>query len=219
VLRESGLTTGEATLYVEVTRGVSPRAHAFPAKPVSPTVFVMANPMKSSEEQRATGVSVITVEDVRWLRCNIKTVQLLPNVLAKQAATERGAYEAVLVRSGVVTEGSHTNLFGVVNGEIRTHPLSNLILPGVTRAVVLELAHELGLTVREEAFRESELMTADELFLTGTTTDVMPIVRVNERTIGSGRPGPMTLRLHEALRAHMEESLAAPARRVASSRG
>lgn len=219
VLRESGLTTGEATLYVEVTRGVSPRAHAFPAKPVEPTVFVMANPMKSSDVQRATGVSVITVEDVRWLRCNIKTVQLLPNVLAKQAATEKGAYEAVLVRSGIVTEGSHTNLFGVFNGEIRTHPLSNLILPGVTRAVVLELAHELGLTVREEAMRESELASADELFLTGTTTDVMPIVRVNEKTIGSGRPGPTALRLNEALRAHMDESLAAPARRVASSRG
>lgn len=219
VLSESGLMDGEATLYVEVTRGTAPRTHAFPAAATSPTVFVMANRFSPPHTIRAAGATAITTQDVRWLRCDIKTIQLLPNVLAKQAAAEAGAIEAILVRDGIVTEGSHTNVVAVIGGELWTHPLTNLVLPGVTRAVVLDIAKKLDVRVREEAFTEAELLTADEVFLVGTTTDVMPIVRVNDRAIGTGKPGAVTMRLYEAFRNHMEESIAASDRGVGVIRG
>jgi D-alanine transaminase len=179
----------------------------------------MANRFTPPHAVRAAGAAAITAPDVRWLRCDIKTIQLLPNVLAKQTATEAGAIEAILVRDGIVTEGSHTNVVAVIGGELWTHPLTNLVLPGVTRAVVLEIARTIGIRVREEAITEAELLAADEVFLVGTTTDVMPIVRVNDRPIGSGKPGAVTVRLYEAFRAHMDESIAASDRGVGVVRG
>jgi D-alanine transaminase len=204
VLRENGHTTGEGTVYVEVTRGVAPRAHAFPAAGTKATAFLMTNAFTPPHELRAKGASAITAPDIRWLRCDIKTIQLLPNVMAKQAATERGATECVLIRDGKVTEGSHANVIAVVKGEIRTHPLTNLILPGITRALVLEIAHKLGVPVREEALTEAELRHVDELFIAGTTTDLMPIVRLNDNPVGAGVPGPVTMRLYEELRARLD---------------
>lgn len=214
ILDESGLGEGEATLYVEVTRGVAPRTHVFPAAATPPTVFVMANRFTPPQEQRTRGAAAVTQADVRWLRCDLKTIQLLPNVMAKQAAQERGAIEALLVRDGMVTEGSHTNVMAVIGGVVRTHPLGNLVLPGVTRAVVLELARTLGIPAVEQAFSERELLAADEVFLVGTTTDIMPIVKVNDEPIGDGRPGAVTLRLYDAFRAYMDSAIAA-----ASDRG
>jgi D-alanine transaminase len=212
LLAESGLVDGEATLYVEVTRGVAPRAHQFPAAGTTPTVFAMVNRFVPPDDARARGANAITAPDIRWLRCDIKTIQLLPNVMAKQAAAERGAIEAIMVRDGVVTEGSHANVLGVIDGEIRTHPLGNLILPGITRAVVLEIAHALAIPVREEAFTERDIARLDECFLAGTTSDVMPIVRVDDRPIGAGRPGPITMRLFREFRSHLDAScVAAPA--------
>jgi D-alanine transaminase len=218
ILTENGLLEGEATLYVEITRGVAPRTHAFPPANTVPTVFVMANKFAPPNDLRAKGASAITMADIRWLRCNIKTIQLLPNVFAKQAAAEKGAMDAFMIRDGMVTEGSHANVLGVFDGVIRTHPLNHLILPGITRAVVLELAASLGIPVREEAFSADEIAKADELFLAGTTADVMPIVRVDDRAVGDGTPGPITRRLYEAFRAYMDESIAAD-RGVAASRG
>jgi len=209
VLSESGLMEGEAALYLEVTRGAAPRAHAFPAAGTAPTVFVMANRITPADALRERGAAAITMPDIRWLRCDIKTIQLLPNVLAKQAAVERGATEAILIRDGVVTEGSHANVLGVFDGVLRTHPLNNLILPGITRGLVLELARSLDISVEERAFSEQELFEADELFIAGTTTDVMPIVRVNDRVIGAGVPGETTKRLSREYRALMDESVAA----------
>jgi D-alanine transaminase len=209
VLRESGLLEGEAALYVEVTRGAAPRAHAFPAAGTPPTVFVMANRVMPADALREQGAAAITVPDIRWLRCDIKTIQLLPNVLAKQAAAERGATEAIMIRDGMVTEGSHANVMAVFNGVLRTHPLGNLVLPGITREVVLHLARSLGIAVTERAFTKEELYSAEELFITGTTTDVMPIVRVDDRPIGAGVPGAMTTQLSRALRASMDESVVA----------
>jgi D-alanine transaminase len=204
LLRENDLTTGEASLYLEVTRGAAPRTHQFPAPGTRPTVFVMTNRFTPPEELRARGATAITGPDVRWLRCDIKTVQLLPNVFAKQAAAEQGATECVLIRDGVVTEGSHANVFGVFDGVLRTHPLSNLILPGITRALVLEMARDLGIPAEEQAIDELELSAADELFLAGTTTDIMPIVRLNDRHVGTGSPGEITQRLYKELRAHLD---------------
>jgi D-alanine transaminase len=206
---DNELTEGEGTLYLEITRGVAPRAHQFPPAGTAPTVFAMARPFVPPEDARAKGVSAVTVPDIRWLRCDIKTIQLLPNVMAKQAAAERGAFEAILIRDGVVTEGSHANVLAVVGGEIRTHPTNNLILPGITRAVVLEIARSIGIPVREEAITQNELSRVDELFLAGTTADVMPIVRVDDQMIGAGTPGPIALRLQRELRAHIDATCAA----------
>jgi D-alanine transaminase len=209
LLTESGLLDGEATLYVEITRGAAPRTHNFPPAGTKPTVFATVNRFTPPEELRARGAAAITMPDIRWLRCDIKTVQLLPNVLAKQAAVEAGATEAWLIRDGVVTEGSHANVLGVLDGAIRTHPTNNLILPGITRSVVLELARAAGIPVVEEAFGERDIANLEEAFLAGTTTDIMPIVRVDDRVIGDGAPGPITRRLHTAFRAHLDASCAA----------
>ena len=209
LITENGLADGEGTLYLEITRGVAPRAHHFPPAGTVPTVFAMARPFVPPEELRAKGVTAVTVPDIRWLRCDIKSIQLLPNVMAKQAASERGAFEAILVRDGVVTEGSHANVVGVIGGEIRTHPTNNLILPGITRAVVLELARSVGIPVREEPFLASEISRLDELFIAGTTADVMPIVRVDDQIIGGGVPGPIARRLQRELRAHIDATCAA----------
>ncbi len=204
LLASGGLQDGEATLYLEITRGVAPRAHAFPAAGTAPTVFMMANRFVPPNEVRTRGAAAITVEDIRWLRCDIKTIQLLPNVLAKQAAAERGAMEAIMVRHGIVTEGSHANVIGVLDGIIRTHPTTNLILPGVTRAVVLDIARRLGIPVSETALQERDLSRLEELFIVGTTGDVMPIVRLNDQPVASGRPGPIARQLYSEFRAHMD---------------
>lgn len=209
LLAESDLTEGEATLYVEVTRGAAPRTHQFPANVTTPTIYMTVNRFTPAEELRARGAAAITIPDIRWLRCDIKSLQLLPNVLGKQAAVERGAVDALMVRDGMVTEGSHANFMGVVGGVIRTHPTNHLILPGITRAVVLEIAAGLGVPVVEEPIGESELARLDEAFLTGTTTDVMPIVRMNDRPIGTGTPGPITSRLVTEFRAYLDAACGA----------
>jgi D-alanine transaminase len=209
LLTESGLTEGEATLYVEITRGVAPRTHQFPTASVLPTVYATVNRFVPADEIRARGASCITVPDVRWLRCDIKTIQLLPNVLARQAAAERGALEAIMIRDGVVTEGSHTNVAGVLDGVIRTHPTNHLVLPGVTRAIVLDLARSLGLGVSEQPIEERDLGRLDELFLVGTTTDVMPIVRLNDQPVGTGAIGPVVTKLVRAFREYLDAACAA----------
>jgi D-alanine transaminase len=214
LLRENGLAEAEATLYVEITRGTAPRTHYFPPASTSPTLLVMASPFTPSPA-RFTGTSVITQPDVRWLRCDLKTVQLLPNVLARQAATEAGASEAIFVRDGVITEGTHTTVFGVLDGVLQTHPASHLVLPGVTRDVIAELAREIGVEVREKAITVSDLPHVTELFLTGTTTDVTPVVSVDQCQIADGAPGPIARALLERLLDRMGVSMAA----VAASRG
>jgi len=206
LLASGGLESGEATVYVEITRGAAPRSHQFPAAGTPPTVFMMANRFVPPDELRTRGASAITVDDVRWLRCDIKTIQLLPNVLAKQAAAERGAMEAIMVRDGIITEGSHANIIGVLDGVIRTHPTNHLIFPGVTRAVVLDIARRLGMPVSETAFRERDLPRLDELFIVGTTGDVMPIVRLNDRPVASGSPGPIARALYAEFRAYLDAS-------------
>jgi D-alanine transaminase len=142
----------------------------------------------------------MTLADERWARCDLKTVSLLPNVLAKQAAHERGAFEAVLVRDGWVTEGSASNLFLVYNGELVTPIADNRILPGITRAHVLQLAERLGIMARERNVREDELALADELFFTSTSVEVLGVAELDGRVLGA--PGPVTRRLAEALAAH-----------------
>lgn len=188
-------TIDDGTLYVQVSRGVAPRNHLFP-EGVDPTVFMVARALPRAEKSvREAGVACITVPDIRWLRCDIKSICLLPNVLAKQQAKEAGAFEAIFVRDGVLTEGTSSNLFGVRNGALVTHPAGEHILEGITRRLVIRLAALEGIPVEEESLTEDGLDSLDELFLSGTTTEVRPIVTVDGRPIGSGRPGDVTRRI------------------------
>ena len=203
LLRDNGLVHGEAFLYLAVTRGAAPRTHAFPPAGTPPTVFVSATPFSRRSEQRRHGGKAITFEDLRWSRCDWKTLNLLGSVLARQAATEAGAFEAILVRDGVVTEGAASTVFAVVDGVVRTHPLSRRILPGVTRAVVIDCARELGIALDETAVTEAELRRAAEIFLCGTMTDVTPVVVLDGSPIAGGAPGPIAVRLGDALDARL----------------
>ena len=199
LISENALTSGEGTVYLQITRGAAPRTHYFPSASTSPTVFLSTSTFTPNTAQREAGATAVTYPDIRWSRCDLKTVNLLGAVLAKQHAVAAGSLEAVFIRDGVVTEGSHTNVFGVLDGELRTYPRSNYILPGITRDVVLELAVEEGVNVREVPILQQEIGRLDELFVTGTTSDVTPIVQLDGRPIGSGKPGPITRQLGAAL--------------------
>jgi D-alanine transaminase len=203
LLAQNCLLEGEATVYVQITRGAAMRTHHFPLATTPPTAYLSTARFLPPYELREQGAAAITYPDIRWMRCDLKTVNLLPNVLAKQHAVAVGATEAIFVREGVITEGSSTNAFGVIRGEIRTYPRCNYILPGVTREVIIELAAELGLPVRESPIKMAEIGRLDELFVTGTTTDVLPIVQLDGRPVGDGRPGPITRALQEALMARI----------------
>lgn len=203
LIRRNGLETSDAVLYLQVTRGAAPRTHHFPEDPVEPTVFVAVRPFSASVDP-AVGVSAITAPDHRWTRCDVKSVALLPNCLAAQEAHERGAYEAVLVRDGVALEGTRTSFFAVIEGEVRTAPLSNYILPSVSRAVALELCREADIPYSELPVLLEELRRADELFLAGTTTEILPIVELDGRAVAGGTPGPVSRRLVELFRARVE---------------
>ena len=212
LLGHNDITSGEGTVYLQITRGAAPRTHHFPPAGTPCTVFLSAQRFTVPHDKRATGIAVITYPDIRWSRCDIKTVNLLAAVMAKQQAVDEGVFEALFVRESAVTEGSHTNVFGVIDGELRTYPASNLILGGVTRDVVLELARELGLPVSETPFHIHHVKDLQECFLTGTTTDVMPVVQFDGAPVGSGKPGKMTMVLYEALAARLYGAVAAGSR-------
>ncbi len=188
----------DSILYYQVTRGAAPRKHTFPVPPVSPTVMILISTAPDSTEMRTNGVAAITVPEFRWSRCDIKAIGLLGSVLAVQQAKEKGAEEAIFVRDGVVTEGTHTNVLAVFNGHIQTHPLGHFILPGVTRGVVMELCGKLGISFKEHAFGAEELKRASEIIITGTNKEITPIVRLDGTPVGNGTPGPVTRRLQAA---------------------
>lgn len=189
----------DATVYIQITRGApSIRKHIFPDGDISPTVYACGSSFQPPDEEWEKGTRILLLPDIRWTRCDIKSVALLPNALANQQAKENGAGEAVLVRDGVITEGTHTNFCAVFDGELVTYPESNYILSGITRKVVLELCRELGILVREFPIFQSELDKADECMLVGTTTEVMPVVQVNDRMVRDGKPGPVTRKLQQA---------------------
>lgn len=201
LLEENGLMQGHAIVYLEVTRGsVSPRTHHFPPAGTPPTVFASAAAFTPFDGQRITGVPVILAPDERWARCDIKSVNLLPNAMAKQLAVDAGAWETVFVRDGTITEGTSSNVFAVIAGELRTHPATHAILGGVTRDVTLATAKTLGIPIAERAFTVAELEGAEEAFLTSTTNDVMPVVRVDGTRVGTGEPGPVTRRIGDEVR-------------------
>jgi len=190
-----------ALVYIQVTRGVAPRNHLFPA-PETPAALVMTArrfDLDASDERARVGVSVITQPDIRWGRVDIKSVSLLPNVLAKQAAFEAGAAEALLVKDGKITEGSSSNAWIVdQSGAIITHPKGEDILGGITRETAIACARDLQIKIEERPFTVEEAMQAKEAFITAATVLVMPVVAIDGRQIGDGAPGPIAGRLREA---------------------
>lgn len=187
----------EGLVYLQVTRGVAERDFAFPAA-ATPTCFAYARKKSLRRDPHAAGIALHTVEDIRWARRDIKSVAMLAQVLAKQAAKAAGAYEALMHEAGVVTEGGSSTVWIVQDGTVSTRPLSHAILAGITRDVALELLAEAGVTTVERAFTLDEVRAADECFITSATTFVLPVTRLDDVTIGGGAPGPVALRLREA---------------------
>lgn len=210
LLQENDLTAGDATVYLQVTRGAAPRRHRFPEQDTPPTVYAAARRFQPYAKELAEGGAAILVPDQRWARCDIKSIGLLANAMASQGAWEAGAFEALFVRDGVVLEGSHTSVFFVRNGRLLTAPLSNYVLPGITREVVLAIAARLGLPVDIRPCHESELPCMDEVFLCGTTVDVTPITSVDRKPVGGGVPGPMTQVMQSELRKLTCQSASTP---------
>lgn len=200
LMTRNRLTAVDATIYIQLTRGVAPRNHIFPAQ-TTPTVLVICRPAPpSAAAAHPEGVAAITVPDTRWRRCDIKAIGLLPNVLAKQQAAEAGAYEALFVRDGWAVEGSSSNLFAVIAGQLTTHPATSDILHGITRAIALELAMEMGIPVCERPLPLAELKTASEVFFASTVAELAPVVQLDGQSIGAGRPGPVVRQLVDGLR-------------------
>jgi D-alanine transaminase len=185
----------EAKVYIQLSRGVAPRDHAYSAEGPPTVVMTVREFHPLDRSVQAAGVEVMTTEDIRWGRCDIKSVNLLANVLARQQAKQAQVFEAILVKEGLITEGAVSNVMVVQGGRVVTAPEGSRILSGVSRAFVLELARNEGLPIQERFFSQVELYGADEVFLTGTTVEVLAVVRVDGKIIGDGRPGPITQRL------------------------
>lgn len=206
VVRRNGVVEG--LVYVQVTRGVAPREHAFPSRLLDPSLVVTAKsiPFAAREATAQKGVAVVTVPETRWARVDIKTVGLLPNVLAKQYAHEQGAHEAWFVdRDGFVTEGASTNAWIVTAaGALVTRPADNGILRGVTRSVLVAYAGRARLHLEERPFSVAEALAAKEAFLTSATTAATPIVSIDGKKVGTGKPGRLALGLRAALKGAAE---------------
>jgi D-alanine transaminase len=190
-------------LYLHITRGAAKRDHAFPNPPVPPTVFAMTSPLPSPPpELLDSGVGCITAQDNRWLRCDIKAIALLPNVLLRQMAVDAGCAETVLIRddpatgNGFLTEGAASNIFVVKNGVLLAPPKDNLMLPGITYDVMLEIAAADGIPSEVRRVAKEELFSADELLLTSSTKEVLAVTRLDGLPVGDGKPGPMFARMH-----------------------
>ncbi len=190
-------TYSECKVYIQVTRGVAPREHLFP-ETTCPTIVMTFREMADlSAHLNQQGVSVITLPDLRWGRCSIKSLNLLPNILSKQQANEAGAFEALFIKDGMVTEGTSSNVILVKDGKLLTPVLSDQLLAGVTRQAVLELARNDGKVVEERPVKEDELKQADELFLIGTTIEVLPITNLDGAPVGNGTPGEVTKQMRD----------------------
>lgn len=187
----NGMENIHAGIYVQITRGTHKRIHNFPEK-ITPTIYAYAFELPSSKDNLENGIKVITKEDIRWQRCDIKSVSLLPNSMLFNEAVENGAGECILIRDGMVTEATHSSVLAVKNGTVVTRPLSNLILPGITRKVILEICEDNGIPFEERMYTEKELYEMDEILIAGTGSEVTPVVQINDRYIGNKKPGEIT---------------------------
>lgn len=185
----------DQSVYLQVTRGSAPRDHALPVNPV-PTVFAMSNPLHPvSDKIRQQGVAAISLDDIRWQRCHIKAISLLPNILLRQEALDANAAEAILIRDGLATEGAASNLFIVSDGTLITPPTGPFLLPGITRDLILELAAANGIPHAEREIKRVELQNADEIWLTSSTKEILPVTQLDDKPVSNGQPGPLYQRM------------------------
>ncbi|MER2114466.1 MAG: D-amino-acid transaminase [Solibacillus isronensis] len=193
LVEANNIDTGH--VYFQITRGAGPRNHIFPGDDVKPVITGNTKENPRPLENFEKGVKATFVEDIRWLRCDIKSLNLLGAVLAKQEAYEKGCYEAILHRDEIITEGSSSNIYGVKEGVLYTHPANNLILNGITRQVIIKCAAEIGLTVNEQAMTKEQLLAMDEVIVSSTTSEVTPVIEIDGTVIGNGTPGEWTRKL------------------------
>jgi len=194
----------DQSIYLQVTRGAAKRDHVFPEE-VSQTVFVMSNPMPAvSQEKLTQGINAISHEDIRWRYCHIKSIALLPNTLMRQVAREAGADEAILNRDGKITEGAASNVFIVKNGKIITPAKDECLLPGITRDLILEIAADAGLNYSESDISVDELKNADEIWLTSSTKEILPVTQLDNQPVGTGKPGPCWKDMLERYQQHKQ---------------
>jgi D-alanine transaminase len=195
LVQSNGLKTG--IVYLQVTRGAAARTHHFPQQ-TQAVLTAYTREMERPLDQLQNGIHTVLTDDIRWLRCDIKSLNLLGNVLAKQEAKDKHCAEAIFHRGDIVTEGSSSNVL-IVNGrELQTHPADNLILNGITKRKVCQLAEEAGIRVKERTFTVDDLLRADEVFITSTTSEISPVVQIDDTIIGDGKPGTVTRELQKA---------------------
>jgi D-alanine transaminase len=199
LVKKNASMTGDAAIYVQITRGIAARNHRFPTT-LHPSIYAAIIETVLNPELRKNGVKIILLPDQRWGRCDIKSISLLANVLAAEEAHRQNAYEAVFIRDGLITEGTRTNIALIRDDTVRTHPLDHHILGGITRDVVLELCRKLKIPVSEQPFHQDQLLDADEIFIMGTTTEICPVIQVNDQLIHGGKPGPMTMKIQTVFR-------------------
>jgi D-alanine transaminase len=205
LIEANEVTTGQ--VYVQITRGSSSRQHQFPIEAVEPVLTAYTKEVDRPVSQMANGVAAKTIEDVRWLRCDIKSLNLLGNIMAKQEAHESGCFEAILHRGDTITEGSSSNMYGIKDGVLYTHPATNLILNGITRRVILSCCEEIGIPVVEQPMSLSTVYANEEFFMSSTTSEIMPIVVIDGVPIGTGLPGEWTKKLQTAFEAKIEQAV------------
>ncbi len=202
---------GEQSVYLQITRGNAPRDHAFP-EATSATVFASSSPLKAVDSKLLKGgVAAISLDDFRWQNCHIKAISLLPNILLRQQAVDAGAYEAILIRDGLITEGAASNLFIVKEGVIKTPPKGPFLLPGITRDLVLELAQANQLAWQETSFTPAELEQADEIWLTSSTKEILPVTQLDGNLIANGKPGPVWQQMQQLYQAKKQALIAGQA--------
>ncbi len=193
LIRINMLTDEPAMIYLQVTRGAARRSHSFPSPEIPPTAYACAWGFAPDSQSKEKGIKVMLKEDIRWSRCDIKSVALLPNTISFQEAHENGLKECIFVRNGLITEGSHSNIFFVIDGTLFTHPESNHVLSGITRKNILRIAQESGIKTREEAVQENRIRFIQEAFITNTSAEVTPVIELGGNTVGEGIPGPVTI--------------------------
>jgi D-alanine transaminase len=197
LIKSNALGDKPSMVYLQLTRGVARRTHFFPSPEVSPTVYAYAWGFVPDSKSKDSGIKVMLKEDIRWSRCDIKSVALLANTMSFQEAHENGMKECIFVRNGLITEGSHSNIFFVIDGTLFTHPESNQILSGITRKNILRIAQEAGIKIREEPVLENRIRFIQEAFISNTSAEVTPVIDLGGNALGEGVPGPVTRLISE----------------------
>jgi D-alanine transaminase len=197
LIRQNNIGRSPALVYIEVTRGVAERTHSYPSPRVSPTVYASARIFVPENSGKESGIGIMLKEDIRWERCDIKSIALLPNTMCFQEAQSKGYFECAFVKNGTITECSHSNIFFVVNGILYTHPESSRVLSGITRKNIIRIARKAGILVKEEGVTREMLGRVGEAFISNTSGEVTPVTAIDSLVIGNGKPGPLTRIIRE----------------------